>query len=865
MLFKMKNVFFLVFIFSITNCFSQSLEEDIYTATEEFNSQPNTQNLDILNSDIIRFEPQLKTEDEYFAFINLIVNKAYYLGKQNKQTEAISAYEKAHQIYIKNNVISYDIVEYCLIPLGILYHKTNAYLKAENIIKHYIVLAEKQGNKTQQVTGSINLAALYQSLNKHQSVITIVDKALLIESLKKYQKQRLYSLKRRSLLLLETNQEKLLLDNDITFNADEDFETLQLKYQLALKKEDYKKAFNLFNHIKDNVLENKLTSTREFAKLSFQKAQLLYKLNKPNDALKELSQALTTLLPSFDTKQFPVGSDLYPENLFIDIFDLFAALEINPERKLEYLDLSIYAASLLDKETISEESLIIKASANRIRSEKCLAILHQLYLQERDSIYLQRAINYAERHKVSILKNNAQRKERLQKYGDNDSILLKESLLLKEQKQLTNRLLNRPASKTLIREQDSIRLRLIDINSELKVLLRSIEKSYDEANKAITLKDIQQKLKTKNTTVVEYFYGKNAIYQFVFSEKHYVFNKILIDQNTTQDIINFGNYFNDASLINSNISAFAEDAFSMYHLLKFNAVSNNSSIVIIPDGLINFIPFETLLNKKTTSTVFSKMPFVVKNQSLAYNSSLMFYLNNRKERLEDKLLGVFPVFKDSSQELLHTINEAEGIETQIPSELLMYQLATKESFIKNANDYSILHLSTHATSGDFVNPATISFSDSALLLTELYNLNLNPNLVVLSACETGVGKLMKGEGAMSIASGFQYAGAENILFSLWQINDLSTSEIMTSFYEYYGNGESAIFSNTQSKLDYLNNTSTSNAKKSPYYWGAFIYYGDSQELKPSKSSFFLWGLGLLALLIIVFLIFKYNSKNASHT
>jgi len=65
-----------------------------------------------------------------------------------------------------------------------------------------------------------------------------------------------------------------------------------------------------------------------------------------------------------------------------------------------------------------------------------------------------------------------------------------------------------------------------------------------------------------------------------------------------------------------------------------------------------------------------------------------------------------------------------------------------------------LHISTHATSGDFVNLATISFSDDTLLLTEVYKLNLNPNLVVLSACETGVGKLIKGDGVMSITSGF---------------------------------------------------------------------------------------------------------------
>ena len=90
---------------------------------------------------------------------------------------------------------SYDIVEYCLIPLGILYHKTNAYIKAENITKHYISLAKQQDNKTQQISGSINLAKLYQSLNKHKSVISIVDKTLEFDGISKSQLQRLHSIK----------------------------------------------------------------------------------------------------------------------------------------------------------------------------------------------------------------------------------------------------------------------------------------------------------------------------------------------------------------------------------------------------------------------------------------------------------------------------------------------------------------------------------------------------------------------------------------------------------------------------------------------------------------------------------------------
>ncbi|TCK65054.1 CHAT domain-containing protein [Winogradskyella wandonensis] len=862
----MKTYVFFLFVLSISLCFSQTLEERIYASTEQFYSEPNLKNLQILNTEIKIYEPQLKTEDEYFAFINLIVNKAFYLSENNYLKPAISAYEKANQLYKKNKVYSYDIVEYCLIPLGILYHKTNAYIKAENITKHYISLAKQQGNKTQQISGSINLARLYQSLNKHRSVISIIDKTLEFDSISKSQLQRLHSIKKRSILLMKANQDTLLLDNDIIFYTGDNLESLEQNYQLAKEKKDYEKAYSYFNQIKNKHLKNKLTSKRELAKLSFEEAQLLYLLNEPNKALNELKNTLAFLIPGFKANQSLNQTDLYPENTFIDVFDLLAAIEQNPTKKLLNYNLSFYVASLLDKETTNEESYFIEASANKTRSEKCIDILHQLYETEKSNAFIEQAINFAERNKVSYLKNNSIRKELLEKYSDNDTLLVKEHQLLKEQKLLTNRLLNFSSNQSYLKKQDSIRSRLIEISTTLKSLKETIDKKYAiGTTETITLESIMSKLQKTQTGIVEYFYGKKAIYQFVFTEKDYAFNKIPIDTSTTHKIVDFIRYFNDASKITNDIKAFTEDAYSMYNLLNLEAVNTIDKVVVIPDGFINFIPFETLLTEKTATTVFSKMPFVINIQALAYNSSLLFYLKNKTERRQEDLLGVFPVFKSTNRELIHTIDEAKAIEKHMSARLLMHESATKDRFMEQAKDYSILHLSTHASSGDFFKPATLSFSDGDLSLNELYALNLKPNLVVLSACETGVGKLLKGEGAMSLARGFQYAGAENILFSLWQINDLSTSKIISQFYAHYSEGKSAIFSNRQSKLDYLNDKSVSNAKKSPYYWGAFIFYGDLQELHLAKDDFYLLSFGIVAVLIILFLAFKLYRSNARHT
>nr|WP_081958599.1 CHAT domain-containing protein [Algibacter lectus] len=122
-----------------------------------------------------------------------------------------------------------------------------------------------------------------------------------------------------------------------------------------------------------------------------------------------------------------------------------------------------------------------------------------------------------------------------------------------------------------------------------------------------------------------------------------------------------------------------------------------------------------------------------------------------------------------------------------------------------------------------------------------------------------MGKLYKGEGAMSIARGFQYAGAQNILFSLWQINDLSTAQIMESFYKNYSTSQSAYTANQASKISYIKNESINNSKKSPYYWSAFVYYGDLTEVKSQNFIIYVC-IGIFIVLFIVLLAMKLKRK-----
>ncbi len=119
---KYSLVIFLFLVFG--SCFSQDLEESIYLATETFNKNRTAQTFSVLLKNEVEFSSKLKTKDHYFAYLFLLINKADYLYQSNQLPKAITAYEAALDVYNTqqlNKTFAYDITEYCLKPLSILY------------------------------------------------------------------------------------------------------------------------------------------------------------------------------------------------------------------------------------------------------------------------------------------------------------------------------------------------------------------------------------------------------------------------------------------------------------------------------------------------------------------------------------------------------------------------------------------------------------------------------------------------------------------------------------------------------------------------------------------------------------------------
>ena len=148
---------------------------------------------------------------------------------------------------------------------------------------------------------------------------------------------------------------------------------------------------------------------------------------------------------------------------------------------------------------------------------------------------------------------------------------------------------------------------------------------------------------------------------------------------------------------------------------------------------------------------------------------------------------------------------------------------------ENLSNYRFVHFATHgqvnesepALSRIFLTPN--EDQDGSLYTGEIYNLNINADLVTLSACETGLGKVAKGEGIVGLSRALQYAGANNIIVSLWQVADASTAQMMIEFYKYNLNNDHHGYNSAlrQAKLQLLNSEQYSR----PYFWAPFILVG----------------------------------------
>ena len=872
----MIKLYCYILFFSTLISFGQqsvSEEDKIYNAVDVFVANPSAKaikNLNQIEADFWK-NSKPKTKDELLAIVVLNCNKAYYENQFGQTEKAIASYEKTWQIYQKQKLSNYDIIEFCLKPLGNLYTVLGDYDNAENTIKQYFFIVNTSKNypdaAKQKFAAILNLSNIYQSSGKISLAIELLENTLKTEKLSNSQKGILlnnlgnnYWLGSKQLVLIRNssdNAEKAF-ESSIQYlkNEKDQLETLSNSYRNLASMNRQWQRFEIANSYLEKAeklfLQTPNQQPRKLAKLYHEKALLLFEERKYAESEKQIQAIFKILIPNYNSKNIlPNQNQLYAETVLIDALDLQAEISQLKQLKkaIQAFELSFYIEDILMNSLVYENSKIIAQLRSRDRTEKCISIYHRLYQKENKIQYLEEAFKLSERTKSGILKGyrsniknaSEEEKELLQELQNLNNAILKE--------QQKGDLANISAINKLTKNQNETMLSLKKVQSE--------NPNYIPEN--CDVKALLSKLEKDKAIMVFYFMGFENQYYFTLQNNRISLNRLHTGDGKIYDIMHFINYFNDASSITNDISGYNRSGKIAYDLLKLPTNYVYQNLIIIPDGILNFLPFEALITQESSTTNFAKMHYLLNDFKIAYNNSANNYLNSKPILKSEKtVLGIFPIFEKTAFELSYSKKELESIKSNFKGKYLENADASFSNFKNNANQYSILHLSTHASSGDIETPASIKFYDQEILYSELYNLNMNPDLVVLSACETGIGKLYKAEGAMSVARGFQFAGAQNLLFSLWKVNDYTTSVFMADFYKNVKNDVPYFEANTNAKIAFLNNKSIPNAKKSPYYWSSFVYYGSISS--EEKSGNYIYYVISLLTLIGLFLIFNHYRK-----
>ena len=844
-----------------------NLEEFVYVHLDEFAKKPTIENLQLFKNLEKSIWRKPKNTKEALSFIYFHVNYGYYLKEFGQIDNAIIAYEKGYAVYKDFKIKQYDIIEFCLKPLANCYTRIGEINRAEDILKVTIEKAKDENSIDQVVAAYINLAAVCRTKGAVSTAISYLNLGLAMNKNRQV-KATLFSELAINYVELESyekalsfiklsNKENVLNEKSISFRNAVSLGLVQLKLG---KLEEAESNLNLAVETATTIYGK---NHREVCKIVVHLANVFHQKKDFKKALSTYQKALSLLIPSFKSKQLtdnPASVNFYPENTLKDVFDgkatVFSEMR-DFENALQNYDVAFKVEDELRLTYLDQNSKVLHQQENRRRSEKCIETCYQLFVETRNNMWIEKGFLYAEKTKNIVV---AEAKEKIIKSSKitGSNLFQQEKELLFKKAQLTKSIIveQLKESNADIRLLANLNNERDAIGTELQLLNEQISTQYPLFKSAFEItisKEIIETALLKNAACfIEFFDGSNYLYKFsVEKEKPITLTRIEKSPLFKQHIETFVNYFSDerGTAIQNNIKEYTALGFQLYTQLFGNAPSGK--LIVVPDGMLNFIPFDALITEKTSSSNFENLPYLIhRNQiTLTYSGSILLQKSTQK-KTKKEVLGFFPIFENNYRglsELSYTAKEATTIKQNFNGMYLLKKDATKKRFESEVGNYSIIHLSTHASAGSYYEPPAIEFYDETLYLPEIYGYNLQTDLLVLSACETGIGTISKGEGAMSLAYGFAYAGVQNLIVSLWKVNDKSTELLMNGFYSNFAETGNKSNSLAQSKLDYLLNEDISAAKKSPYYWASFVYIGNMDSNEASKFS--MWWLLVIGIIV----------------
>ena len=283
----------------------------------------------------------------------------------------------------------------------------------------------------------------------------------------------------------------------------------------------------------------------------------------------------------------------------------------------------------------------------------------------------------------------------------------------------------------------------------------------------------------------------------------------------------------------------------------------SAALLIIPDGSLNALPFAALpLAEQASPVRYAQLTYLGAERDLRYAYSLSMLLRAKRDDAPERqtAIAVAPQFGGTLSPLRFNETEAKRVSASLSAEnTFLGPEATKDQALSHTEGASVVHFSTHGVSNITAPELSyVAFSQTAdtlvpgqtLYYPEISTLDLDADLVALSACETHLGQYVPGETSLTMASAFTAAGARATLTSLWKVDDEATSELMQVFYDEVSKGRllSVALREAQQRV------AARPAYSHPYYWAGFVLTGHDTTISVRRpGNYLLYGAGALLL------------------
>ncbi len=641
----------------------------------------------------------------------------------------------------------------------------------------------------------------------------------------------------------------------------------------------------------------------DFRKLAYVyhlKGQLLFNLQQYDMALVNYQKALSYFTADIDTTDFlanPEVTALIPhENLFKILKNKAETLKkaYTAHQQLAYLNASFDTYLLLsDYVQLTRKSFFdnyVKLEYTEKKSdfyEEGVETALMLYEKTKQPKVLEKTWQLADHRKASLLLE-ALETNKAKMFANVPAALLDRERALKGaihySRQRLFELKQAAAKEGDQKTLATLEGKLFNMKADLESLLETIEQRYPAYHRlkydpdAFALLPLRRKLGHADAVMLQYMVGERNLYVWLTGE--HLLDYVQIPKTDTLEIFIRTMLH---SLKNRHYELYTANAYKLYQTLLEPVLAKVDKpvekLIIIPDGILGYLPFESLIQQAPApGQGYKHLDYLIRDYEISYHySARLFALNHPASSASDEatFIGFAPSFRDNTDQQLLAFQEAfrsymdsvqrlpyaeeevSLIASMMDGKSRIGQAATERSFKQEAADYQIIHLASHSLIDDsdplnsklLFDAENDSTEDGLLHTYELYNLQLKADLVCLSACNTGIGKYYQGEGIISLARGFMYAGVPNVMMSLWAVSDRPTKDIMAFFYEGMKEGKSYAEALRMAKLRYL--AQADHITANPYYWGAFIFLGQTADHTAFSYTKVWWKVGIVLFLLLV--------------